>query len=108
MGDHGNFAYGGVQRSYSFGFFHADMIPNELAAALCPNMACEQVMFQNNPDSDGDIVLGSLARLAATGTGFILQPGEWSGWIPVNNLNLIAHLDAADSTLNYMLIRSSA
>jgi hypothetical protein len=104
MTDFGSFAFGGVQRSYSFPFFHADKIPNSLTAVVSPNMECEQIFLQNDPDSGGNITIGD-ARLAETGNGFVLQPGEVTGWIPVNNLNLIWHLDAADSTLNYMIIR---
>lgn len=105
MVDHGNLAYGGQQRSYSFGFFHADKIPNSTVAVLCPDMKCEQVFLENDPDSSGNITIGSLERLEDTGNGIVLVPGQVTGWIPLKNLNLIAHLDAADSTLNYMIIR---
>jgi len=104
MADAGNFAYGGVQRSYSFPFFHADKIPNSLVAVVCPTMECEQIFLQNDPDSGGNITIGS-AELAATGQGFVLEPGDVTGWIPIKNLNLIWHLDAASSNLNYMIIR---
>jgi len=103
--DTGNFAFGGVQRSYSFGFFHADVIPNSTVAVQCPDMSCEQVFLQNDPDSGGNIVIGDEDTLPVTGNGFVLQPGEVTGWIPVKNLNLIWHKDAADSTLRYMIIR---
>lgn len=104
MGKDGNFAFGGVQRSYSFPFFHADKIPNSLTAVKSPDMECEQIFLQNDPDSSGNITIGD-QRLAETGLGFVLEPGDVTGWIPVQNLNLIWHLDAADSTLNYMIIR---
>lgn len=100
----GNFAPGGVQRSYSFGFFHADAIPNATSAAACPDMRCEQVFLQNDPDSSGNILIGS-DQLASDGQGFELAPGDVTGWIPVNNLSKIWHKDAADSNLNYMIVR---
>lgn len=100
----GNLAYGGDQRSYSFDYFHGDMIPASTVAAKCPDMECEQVFLQNDPDSSGNIVIGS-SRLAATGFGYVLEPGAVTGWIPVSNLNLIWHKDAASSHLNYMLIK---
>ncbi|MFA7101117.1 MAG: hypothetical protein WC196_05105 [Bacilli bacterium] len=100
----GNFAFGGIQRSYSFPNFHADKIPYSAVAVQCPNMECEQVFLQNDPDSGGNIVVGSEGTLPVTGNGFVLEPGDVTGWIPVNNLGLIWHKDAADSTLNYMII----
>lgn len=105
MVNHGSFAFGGAQRSYSFGFFHADKIPNSLAAAVCPDMKCEQVFLQNDPDSSGNITIGSYDELSTTGQGFVLKPGDVTGWIPLKNLSLISHKDAASSTLNYMIIR---
>ena len=105
MAKEGNLAFGGVQRSYSFPRFHADMVPISLVAVACPDMPCEQVFLQNDPDSSGDIVIGELTRLGATGNGFVLEPGDVTGWIPLQNLNLIAHKDAASSHLNYMLVR---
>lgn len=100
----GNFAFGGDQRSYSFAYFHADMIPNSLTVVQCPNMPCEQVFIQNDPDSTGDILIGS-DRLAAVGSGFRLAPGDATGWIPIQNLNLVWHKDEANSRLKYMIIR---
>jgi hypothetical protein len=102
--DHGSLAFGGVQRSYSFGFYHADMIPNSLIAVVCPEMDCEQVQLQNDPGSTGNITIGG-ARLAVTGAGRVLQPGEVTGWYPLKNLNLIWHKDSAGSTLNYEIFR---
>jgi hypothetical protein len=102
----GNFAFGGVQRSYSFDFFHADKIPNSVVAVVCPDMKCEQADFQNDPDSTDNIIIGDEDTLGVTGNGWVLQPGESTGWIPINNLNLVWHKDAdATSTLNYKIIR---
>jgi len=100
----GNFAFGGQQRSLSYACFHADKIPNSIIAVVCPAVTCAAVMVQNDPDSTGDALIGSV-RLGVTGGGQVLQPGEWSGWIPVTNLNKLWHkeLDAA-TTLNYMLL----
>ena len=102
----GNLAFGGVQRSYSFGFFHADRIPNSTTAVVCPNMACEQINIQNDPTSTGNITLGDEDTLPITGNGWVLQPGETTGWLPVENLNLIWHVDSdATSYLNYKMVR---
>ena len=100
----GSLGFGGGQRSYSFGFFHGDTIPNSTSAVVCPDMPCEQVFLQNDPASSGNITIGG-PNLAATGNGLVLAPGDVTGWIPVNNLSLIWHLDAASSNLNYVIIR---
>jgi hypothetical protein len=100
----GDFGFGGVQRSYSFNCLHADKIPNSTVAILCPTIESEWVMFQNDPNSSGDILVGS-NRLSIVGNGILLQPGQFSGWLPANNLNLFFHKDSdATSYLNYMLI----
>lgn len=103
--DPGNFSYGGIQRSYSFPFFHADQVPNSTDPVVCPNMKCEQVFLQNSPNSSGNITIGGPSLLTNGGLGLVLEPGDVTGWIPIKNLNLIWHLDAASSNLNYMIIR---
>ena len=105
MAKTGNLAFGGEQRSYSFPFFHADIIPFSATAVRCANMPCEQIWIQNDPDSSGDIIIGDYDTLAATGMGIKLSPGTTTGWIPIQNLNLLAHKDEASSHLNYMIIR---
>lgn len=109
MTDQGNFAFGGQQRSYSFPRFHADRIPTTAAtdtAEQLPNMECEQVWLRNSVNSSGNIVVGVQNRLDGGLLGGItLEKGDILGWIPVNNLNLIWHIDAANSYLEYMLIR---
>jgi hypothetical protein len=101
----GNFAFGGIQRSYSFPHFWADAIPVSTGGAWCPDMPCEQVFLQNDPNSSGNITItGDLTALQTTGQGFVLEPGDVTGWIPIQNLGLICHKDAASSHLNYMII----
>jgi len=103
----GDFAFGGGQRSYSFDYFDGDEIANSTTAIQCPTMDCEQVFLQNDPDSNGNITVGGprLGELDVEGAGLVLEPGGVTGWIPVKNLNLIWHKDAADSTLHYIFIR---
>jgi hypothetical protein len=103
MGKEGNFAFGGQQRSYSFGHFWADAIPNSTVGAWCPNMPCEQVRLQNV--GIGNITFtGDLTALQATGQGWVLASGDETGWIPIDNLGLICHKDAAGAHLNYMIM----
>lgn len=104
MGLHeGNFAYGGAQRSYSFGFANSGRVLSDTSAKQLDNVLCEQVMFRNNPLSTGDIRFGGPG--VALG-GMSLQAGEWSPWIPVKNLNLIYIIgDDTTSYLEYFLVR---
>lgn len=99
----GNLAYGGDQRSYSFEFFHADIIPFSATAVQCPDMPCEQVWIQNDPDSSGDCLIGS-DRLKITGLGYRLAPGN-AIVLPIKNVSLIYHKDEASSHLNYAIVR---
>lgn len=102
------FGFGGVQRSYSFSCFHADIVPNSLSAVKLPNVPCELVSLQNDPDSTGNVIIGS-ERIGVVGTGLVLAPGQSTGWISVNNLNLIWHKDSdATSHLNYWAITCGA
>lgn len=102
----GNYAFGGIQRSYSFPFFHADRIPVSLVAARCPNMPCEQVWIQNSSASAGDIIVGDYDTVAGTGNGIRLRPGDTMGWIPIQNLSLISYKClVAASWLNYAIVR---
>ena len=98
------FSYTGIQRSLARGCFHADAVVNSVSAVPFPYMPCAAVLVQNDPESTGNALIGS-NRLAIIGEGQILQPGEFSGWIPVKNLNLIWHKELdATTTLNYMIV----
>ena len=100
----GNFAFGGEQRSASFPCFWAGDIPNSVVAVECPNVCCVMVVFQNAPESTGNIWIGS-QRLGVIGSGIVLEPGQVSGVIPVQNVSLLWHKDSdVTSHLNYWII----
>lgn len=100
----GNFSSGGLQRSQSFACFHADSIPNTVVAALMPSIYCEFVVFQNDPDSTGTIIIGS-ERLSVVGSGILLTAGEMSSAIAVENLSLLWHKESDTNTvLNYWVV----
>lgn len=94
--------------SYSFPFFHADIIPNNSgfgAGVRCPSMACQQVCFRNDPDSTGTAIIGSQNVQLGTNRGMPLQPGEWSPWIPTDNVENVWHREVdATTNLHYMII----
>jgi len=98
------FFFGGEQGSFSFDEFHADIISNSLVAVQCPAVEAELIVLQNDPDSTGNLTFGS-ERLAEVGEGKVLEPGNFSGALPVQNLNLIWHKeDDATTYLRYYLI----
>lgn len=91
-------------KSYSFPLFHADEIPYSAAPVACPDMPCEQVCVRNSVNSAGNAVIGS--NILTNTRGIILEPGNWSPWIPVQNLSLIWHMElTAGTVLQYMIIR---
>lgn len=104
MNSTGKFSFGGSQQSFSYGFFHADEIPVSLTAVICPTVPCEWICFNNDPDSTSNLIIGS-DRLSFVGTGIVLRPGDTTGWIPANNLNLFWHKELdATTKLTYYLI----
>lgn len=99
-----HFFFGGVQGSYSFNCFHGDRIPTSLTATPCPAVCCYLVMLQNDPTSSGNVTFGGV-RLGVVGGGIVLEPGDFSGVLPIQNLNQIWHKeDDATTYLNYYLI----
>jgi len=95
-----------ASRSYSFEIFHADMIPYSATTVPCPSMDCEQVCFQNSPNSGGNIMIGGARLASVPSAGMVLRPGDWSPWIPITNINKVYYRClAASSWLNYMIIR---
>lgn len=104
MADHGNFGFGGNQRSYSFPFAGAGRIAVGTSAIRLPNIECEQVFFRNSLDSSDTIYIGGSNVSSVEGMPFAIR--EFSPWIPINNLDLLyAIADAADCYLQYFIIR---
>lgn len=99
-----HFFFGGVQGSYSFNCFHGDRIPNSVVAVICPTVCCHLAVLQNDPASSGNLTFGGV-RLGVVGTGIVLEPGEFSGVLPIQNLNEVWHKESNATTyLNYYLI----
>lgn len=98
------FSFGGNISYFSQESYHADLIPVSLVAVVCPSILCEWVCFENDPDSDGDVILGS-TRLGLVGTGIVLGPGNVTGWIPVNSLDHFWHKETTETThLRYCIL----
>ena len=103
MGKLGNFGYGGEQRSYSFSHFAAGYIAVGTAAGQGPNIPCEMVFLGADADNDGQVYIGGSDVSAVT--GYQLDAGDATGWISIQNLNLIwVRGSSASQRLSYMLV----
>jgi hypothetical protein len=102
----GNFGYGGDQRSYSFPFAGSGRITTSLTAVQMPNVPCEQVFFQNHPDSTDNVYIGGSDLPNDGSLGFVLEPGNFSPYLPIQNLNQLYHVEGDATTyLQYFFVR---
>jgi hypothetical protein len=95
--------FGMANISYSFKEFAAGRVIVN-SAKQCPAIPCEMCNFTAGPSNTGVIYVGG-ANVSSV-QGIPLQAGESTGWIPIENLNLvyIARSVAAD-VVNYMIVR---
>jgi hypothetical protein len=100
----GHLAKGGIQNSYSFPVAASGRIVTGITRIRFPNIPCEQVFFKAPSANTGTVYIGG--STVNSSTGMALQPGEFSPWIPVQNLDLIWGV-AADATsyLLYFMIK---
>jgi hypothetical protein len=104
MTRHGHLAFGGIQNSYSFGRFAAGRFVVGTASINLDDIPCEQVVFRSHPDNASNIFLGGSD--VSTTVGMILEPGDFSPYIPVENLRLIWVIaDGATQNLQYFIVR---
>lgn len=104
MGGTGHFALGGVQNSYSFPYAAAGRIISGATALQMGNIPCEQVYFRSHPSNSQNIYIGGSD--VSSSVGMVLQPGEFSPWIPVQNLNELYHIaGAAGQDLRFFIVR---
>ena len=57
-----------------------------------PNVPCQMVMFKAVASNTGDVYIGPAGVTVPDGTadatsGLELSPGQFSPWIPIDNLN---------------------
>lgn|SRR5512139_118347 len=104
MGRTGHLAFGGVQNSYSFPYAAAGRIVVGISAARLPDIPCEQVFFRVPSSNTQTIYIGGQDVSSALGMPFLA--GEFSPWIPVQNLNeLWAVAGGAGMVLYYFIVR---
>lgn len=75
-----------------------------------PTITCKLVKFKARDDNAGNVYIGGSAVTVANGatdttTGFHLDAGEETGWIPVDNLNRFYRVcDNAGDDLTYLAL----
>ena len=104
MSNSGHLALGGVQNSYSFPFAAAGRIGSSTSAKQLPDIPCEQVFFKAPSTNTGIVYIGG-SNVSST-EGISLLAGEFSPWIPVQNLNEIWYIASATTAyLQYFIVR---
>lgn len=79
-------------------------------AAQMPDVKCQMVRFKAESSNVGGVYIGGAGVTVADGTtdvttGFALEPGDDTGWIPVDNLNKFYLIcDNAGDDLTYMAL----
>lgn len=85
-------------------------IAGSATAKQLSNIACQQVNIAACGDNAGNVYLGGAGVTIPNGTGdttsgFLLDAGDQSGWIPIDNLNkLYIICDNAGDDIVYMCI----
>ena len=65
----------------------------ETSATQCPDRSCCMVRFKAKPGNTGNVYIGVSSSVTIangttdTTTGFVLDAGDDTGWLPVENLN---------------------
>lgn len=79
-------------------------------AVQMPNISCKMVKFKARYVNTGKVHIGGVGVTVPNGvtdttSGLSLNPGEESGWIPIDNLNRIYRIcDSANDHLVYMAL----
>jgi len=101
----GNFAFGGVQRSYSFPEAGIGRLGNSMTVRQMPSLECEQVCFFAPPGNTGNVYIGTSAAMG-TAHAIVLEAGNWSPYFPVDNLDKFFYVcEDAASYVVYSLVR---
>lgn len=79
-------------------------------ALQMPDISCQMVRFKAESSNAGGVYIGGSGVTVADGTtdtttGFALEAGDETGWIPINNLNRFYRIcDNAGDDLTYMAL----
>ncbi len=89
---------------------HSGELAGAAAATQLPDIPCSMARFKAAYDNVGRVYLGAAGVTVKDGTtdqttGFELNAGDDTGWIPVANLNQLYRIcDNAGDDLTYMTI----
>lgn len=104
MTKEGRLNYGGLQNSYSFPHSGAGRISPGTSVYRGPSIPCEQVYFRAHPDNGGTVYFGG-ADVNST-SGMPLAAGEYSPWLPVQNIDQIYFIADNDTDyIQYFMVR---
>lgn len=79
-------------------------------AVQMPSVACKLIRFKAHKDNAGQVYIGAAGVTVANGstdvtTGFQLQAGDDTGWIPVDNASRFWRIcDNAGDDLTYLAL----
>lgn len=99
-----------VEEPAAFGTVKSGEIAGSATAAVLPTVACRMVMFKAVASNAGNVYLGAAGVTKVDGTtdvttGWELDAGQETGWIPVDNLNrLYLICDNAGDDLVYLAL----
>lgn len=85
-------------------------LAGSVSAVQMPNIKCQMVRFKAESSNTGGVYIGGSGVTVADGstdttTGFALEPGDETGWIPVDNLNRFYRIcDGAGDDLTYLAL----
>lgn len=103
MGKQGSFGFGGEQRSYSFPRFAGGYIAVGASRLRGPHIPCEMVFLQADPDNTGQVWIGGSDVSGLN--GMQLDAGDVTGWIPIQNLDLVYTIGSnASQVLHYLIV----
>lgn len=79
-------------------------------AAQLPNVPCHMAILRAFTSNTGDVYLGGSnvtieGTVTNTTTGLKLEPGDYFGWFPISNLNLLYTIgEGTTNMLNYIAL----
>lgn len=94
----------------TFATIKSGELAGSATAAQMPDITCVMVNFKAQPDNAGNVYVGAAGVTIANGstdatTGFCLDAGQETGWLPVDNLNKLYRIcDNAGDDLTYLAL----
>ncbi len=96
----------------TLGTIQTGELAGSASAVQMPNVMCFMVRFKAESSNSGGVYIGAAGVTVADGStdttsGFALEPGDDTGWLPVDNLNRFWRIcDNAGDDLTYMALKA--